>query len=143
MLPWYRNQSTDLICKSINCFLCEGKIGRSDLSKESKLLLSLLHINSMQKSFWWRYWFRILMTFVRGFEPPSIGTPYMTIPSLNLFSQSPTFDIFRRYRPSEIQDKHKNRPIKESCFFRFWGLKNDIPCIFNKQHFQYTLTGWD
>ena len=60
----------------------------------------------------------------------------MTIPPLYPFFQSPLLKTFlKEYRPNEIQDKHKNKSMRESCFFMFRRLQINFTRFFWKQLF--------
>ena len=61
----------------------------------------------------------------RRFKPPIWLIFFPTLPPLLLLT---TF--FWHYSPSEIEDRHKNKPMKESYIFMFRKLKNSITCFF-------------
>ena len=64
-----------------------------------------------------------------NYQLPSINT------SLFVFSEPPTSGDIFKYRPSETQDKYKNKLISESSYFViFKTLRNNI-MLFYKQHF--------
>ena len=50
----------------------------------------------------------------------------MVIPPLCIFPNPPLLTAaFRQHRPNEIRD-NKNKPMKETCFFMFKILQNNI-----------------
>ena len=70
--------------------------------------------------------------------PPSIDplrTPVWPSVSLYLFTNPPLLTtLFRQHRYNEIRDKHKGKPMRESCFFIFRRLQNNITFFLFKQH---------
>ena len=66
----------------------------------------------------------------------SNSPPIDNLLPLYLSSQFPILPIiFWQDRPNEIRDKNKDKRIKESHFFMFRRLQNNILCFFYKQHF--------
>ena len=51
----------------------------------------------------------------------------------HFFSESPTFDIFWRCHPNEIEDKHKNKLMRVSYSFIFQRLRNNV-ITFKHEH---------
>ena len=45
--------------------------------------------------------------------------------------------FLRQYWPNEVQDKHKNKSTRESCFFMFRSLQSNITCFFINNIFMY------
>ena len=73
--------------------------------------------------------------------PPSIDNPlplYMAIPSLYIFSNPQLFTgFFRQYCLNEIRDKHKNKPMRETCFSCLEGFKSMLHAFFISNTFIY------
>ena len=59
-------------------------------------------------------------------KPPAMAIP----PSFISFFLNSILLTFFIFRPNKIRDNHKNKPIRETCFFMFRGLQNNIPCFF-------------
>lgn len=75
----------------------------------------------------------------RRLEPPSIdNVHYLANSPLDCFSELPTFGIFWWYDPNEIRNEHKNKLMRESYFFMFGRVTNNVKCFFivntYKQH---------
>ena len=65
-------------------------------------------------------------------------------PPLFFFPTPPHFweHFFDNIVPSEIRNKHKNKRMRESCFFMFRRLQHNNICFFYKKHV-YILRSWD
>ena len=81
----------------------------------------------------------------RRFEPPFYTqAPYMAIPYVSLFPISPLLaPFFRQYCPKEMHDKHKIRPVTETCFFMFRRLQNNTMLFISKTYIYITRLRFD
>ena len=72
----------------------------------------------------------------RKFDPFYRQPPIWSFPPWCIFTNSPIFTtFFWQYRPNDIRGKHRNKNMRESYFFMFRRLQNNVTLFFYKQHF--------